>query len=186
MRAVTRSLLNVLTALSLLLCVAAGGLWRRSENVREEYRYARPSWAVGLDSHRGSFVFYQLSGGPYSMAPGFSRADRTQDRTPPFDAGVLQRNGYAAAVYAWGGFGFVDATGAAAGFRQRYLTLPAWAICAATVILPARAALRGAGVRRRLRRARGLCPGCGYDLRATPDRCPECGTPAAASGSMMR
>jgi hypothetical protein len=51
--------------------------------------------------------------------------------------------------------------------------IPWWAVSPPLAVLPA---LR---LRRRLiprrRRATGRCPACGYDLRATPDRCPECG-----------
>ena len=53
------------------------------------------------------------------------------------------------------------------------LVMPFWLICLLLTLFPlwifAIPALR------RARRPHGFCPKCGYDLRATPDRCPECG-----------
>jgi hypothetical protein len=67
-----------------------------------------------------------------------------------------------------------DSDGIVHAFRN--LWVPLWLIAAASAVLPA------TWVRRRLIPARranaGLCPSCGYDLRASPERCPECGTPA--------
>jgi hypothetical protein len=55
---------------------------------------------------------------------------------------------------------------------------PLWTIVAITAALPFATASRRLGrwlVRRREIR-RGHCPHCGYDLRASTERCPECGT----------
>jgi hypothetical protein len=61
-------------------------------------------------------------------------------------------------------------------FVQRYsLTVPLGAVAAITACLPAFALVSNWRRIRELRGRRSICSTCGYDLRATPDRCPECG-----------
>jgi hypothetical protein len=65
-----------------------------------------------------------------------------------------------------------------ASASERGLAIPMWSLVLLFAIPPAFALRRIVRGRRRARA--GRCVGCGYDLRATPDRCPECGAAAPA------
>lgn len=73
-----------------------------------------------------------------------------------------------------------DASGAFTG--TQYI-VPHWLAATLLAVLPIYALTRLLRLKRRMRRriANDLCPSCGYDLRASPDRCPECG--AVPSGN---
>ena len=61
-----------------------------------------------------------------------------------------------------------------------------WWLLAVVLSLPPVARLSYFVVHRRLRarmKARGFCHQCGYDVRASTDRCPECGTSTPESSS---
>jgi hypothetical protein len=59
-------------------------------------------------------------------------------------------------------------------------TIPFWSLFLLTAPYPAVQVI--GAVRRRRRLVQGLCSKCGYDLRATPETCPECGTPTISNG----
>ncbi|HEV8377561.1 MAG TPA: hypothetical protein VGP99_01830 [Tepidisphaeraceae bacterium] len=61
------------------------------------------------------------------------------------------------------------------------LVIPFWLLTTLFAILPfAEIPLLIRALKKSLRHTQGLCPHCGYDLRASPDRCPECGQPASS------
>jgi hypothetical protein len=70
------------------------------------------------------------------------------------------------------------APGMNTGQYAYHLRLPAWGLVLVFLILPALWYLlkRRRQRRNEYRRAQGLCVACGYDLRASTDRCPECGS----------
>jgi hypothetical protein len=157
---VTRRLLNLLTLLSLSLCVAVAGLWVRS-CWRYDSIYVR---------HGGTLMGYVAARGQMELnwSPGVSAPGGAGRRTGPLPTGSRPGAGlwrFAAGRHRyWPG-------GQAAPATNYHVSLPHWCAAALFASLPACRLIAS----KRRRATRGTCPTCGYDLRAHPDRCPECG-----------
>ncbi len=69
-------------------------------------------------------------------------------------------------------------------FTVHRLRISYWLAAALFALMPAVFIIRT--IRQRMRYKPGQCRKCGYDLRATPDRCPECGTENVLTGAAAR
>jgi hypothetical protein len=182
-----RTLFTLAASVSAALFVAACVLWLRSHAAADvlwgDRTVAVPP-AAGLD--RRMFTVESAGGGVLLHAGRVVTADPATRAGPPTRGWVVQTKRYTrmpagGAVrycrHRWLGFGF-DSSRSVSPLTTNQavrLVIPYWfvAVCAAT--LPLAWVRRRLVVLPRLRAMRGECPACGYDLRATPERCPECG-----------
>jgi hypothetical protein len=182
-----RGLLNLLTGLSLLLCIATAVLWARSYNVLYAVRRTRVDQRTGAVCTRSCIV----ASGRLLVSVGLYRSDLDHfSDGPPPGGWRLYRDPYYYADRSFSPRPWLATWRAQhdsgrtvwgpAGTWSAAVNLPViaphWAFVMVTAV-PAAVSLfawRRDG-RRRRHSVGGLCLACGYDLRATPDRCPECG-----------
>jgi hypothetical protein len=188
----TRRVLALFSVLSLLLCVAACALWVRSYFVSDWLAHRRLD--RNSDTLRTAELHLRTGAGHASVAlsrdNSLDVSDDAQRSSPDTAPGwfwaadrVSNPAGPAAdrpSLFGRLGFATTRAEGVMPdSYDYASASFPLWALALGLAVPPtlyARATIR------RARRTRaGYCPRCGYDLRATPDRCPECGTPVPTS-----
>ena len=186
MRRLARHLFTLCSAVSLLLCVAVCVLWVQSYDASDWVQWTRFLYQESRDGLEPG-VIPQDHYRTFTLSAGRGRvAIEVSEMTQDASGGD------------WSGFEHsVDASAPGVGvdppdrfWLERLgiairnfdpgvrILLPYWLIASLLTVLPIAWARMRWRAHRRMRS--GLCAGCGYDLRASPERCPECGTLTAA------
>lgn len=174
-----RRLSRSLTVISLLLCAASAVLWIRSYSGRDVFTFR----------HSTAGQWTEFAFGTNRGLCAFSRFDMPETERATVERylfGALGKLGFSYVRAEptrgpdgnrwWNKLGFARETSTLiTGLRtgSTIIFMPMWLLVVLFATIPA-ARLLG-HLRRRAARRGGRCTVCGYDLRATPGRCPECG-----------
>ena len=176
-----RRLLNLLTAVLLTACVAVAAAWVRGKWVSDIFLYvtggsrtsSQTTWMAGNGAGGITLLMCHGSGSDIDSPGqplGYQRLRRRPQYAgmPPEWASVVNGLGFA-----W----FAQKSNPYGGQQGMYgVIVPAWSVLMLLAAFPTARLLFC-----RRRPLAGTCHHCGYDLRATPGRCPECGTAGTAS-----
>jgi hypothetical protein len=178
-----RFLLRFTASVSFFLLVVVAVVFARAQRVSDAWAWNGSRYGVAVITLKSGLLV--VAQPPENAAPSEARPPRFEhQKMSPDDA---QKDGrdeifwydqqfddeFNLGLGYWAGLYYRGCT--LKGWRQstHHAIVPYWLALGATAPLPAFAAWLV--VRRRRRARRRSCANCGYDLRATPDRCPECG-----------
>jgi hypothetical protein len=195
-----RWVFHIISLFSLLLAVAAGVMWVRSYSRVEMIQHKKyelreiPSphthvTNAGIVSGLGGVQIHHTTN---TISAGFFEKGRKDPKRHQLgvrwliftEAGLFDSSGMGSRLYYPGGpsrFGFDFTNRSWGGSASRppntqiAATVPYWFLVLFCTLPPLAWVSWQSPSRRRLRE--GLCLHCGYDLRASPERCPECGRP---------
>jgi len=181
-----RRLFSTSCTLSLLLCIASAAMWVRSYWHEDSISTARGAGPYRCLRTKLGELHYQRAGNwPIAI---WSDEDCLKLESSDLSVDSRWDDSYLRTERLTGSLGFrrlhghfwyhgehEDGSPAVDTVAFQVMTVPMWFFTAVTAILPI-SRLWSHLVRCRRRRL-NLCPTCSYDLRASKNICPECGSP---------
>lgn len=167
MRRSLRWAFNFTAAVSAVLLAATAVMWPRSYRAQDAVGRAPKTMSYCILFNHGTVYVGCAKEG----LPGWFLVSKSMSEMREFPT-------WFEVDHAWAGIHFLRST-----YDDVFVGIPCWFVLLALASVCGGSLYRSARRQRALRAGAGFCPACGYDLRATPQRCPECGAVPAAQAA---